>query len=225
MAKIQDVCKKRSVRLSRMGCVDFTEASQLQDELQRLRQANKTSDVILFLEHPPVITIGIAGGEQNVIIPRDILAQEGIPISHTDRGGSVTYHGPGQLIVYPIIDLNSAGLNIHTFMLNLEEAIIRVLNDFSIAGHRNPQYPGVWVEQQKIGAIGVRVRHWITKHGVALNVNNDLKPFSYIHACGIEDKGVTSMRQLLGHEVDREDVIRSMIDHFSQVFDMSIIEQ
>jgi lipoate-protein ligase B len=204
--------------------VDFAEASQLQSELIEQRVAGKIHDVILFLQHPPVITIGAFGGEQNVIISQDVLKREGISIAHTDRGGDITYHGPGQLVGYLILDLKARGRDVHQYVHDLEEVVIRTLGDYSINAHRDPDYPGIWVGQEKICALGIRVVHWVTKHGFALNVNNDLKPFSYINPCGIVDRGVTSMRQLLGQELEIRDVTNSMIRHFSAVFGINVHE-
>ena len=216
--------KARGCSVFNLGMVDFAEASQLQSELIEQRRAGKIPDVILFLQHRPVITIGAFGGEQNIMVPRDVLEKEGISVTHTDRGGDITYHGPGQLVGYPILDLKIRGRDVHQYVHDLEEVVIRTLGDYSINAHRDPDYPGIWVGQEKICALGIRVVHWVTKHGFALNVNNDLKPFSYINPCGIVDRGVTSMRQLLGQELEIRDVINSMIRHFSVVFDTNVHE-
>ena len=204
-----------------IGLVDYAETSQLQEKLMQLRLEGKIPDVILFLQHPPVLTIGASGGDENIIVSRDVLAQ-GMSIVRTDRGGNITYHGPGQLVGYLIFDLKTRGSDLHQYMRNLEEVIIRTLSDFTIAGNRDPKYPGVWVGQEKICAVGARVRHWVTKHGFALNINNDLEAFSYINPCGITNRGVTSMNRLLGYKLKIEEVISSMIRHFSQVFDTRI---
>ena len=206
-----------------LGLVEYNEALRLQDELLRDRFTGNVPDVILLLQHPPVLTIGASEGKQNITVSKDTLANEGIEVLHTDRGGNITYHGPGQLVGYPIFDLKTRGRDIHQYVRNLEEVIIRTLCDFSITGHRNSKYPGVWVGREKICAIGIRVAsRWCTKHGFALNVNNDLKYFSYIYPCGITDMGVTSMSQLLGHELRIEDVISSILRHFSLVFNVTI---
>ena len=188
----------------------------------RLRLEGEISDVILFLEHHPVLTIGASGGKENIIASRDALAFQGVTIVHTDRGGNITYHGPGQLVGYLIFDLKTRGSDLHQYMRNLEEVIIRTLSDFNIAGNRDPRYPGVWVGQEKICAVGVRVRRWVTKHGFALNINNGLEAFSYINPCGITNRGVTSMSRLLGYKLKIEDVISSMSRHLLQIFDIHI---
>jgi len=224
VTKADAAYKSKGCRVFNLDTVDFAEASHLQSELIELRLAGRIPDVILFLQHPPVLTIGAFGGEQNVMVPRDVLEKEGISVTHTDRGGDVTYHGPGQLVGYPILDLKTRGRDLHQYVHDLEEVVISTLGDYSISAHRDPDYPGIWVGQEKICAMGIRVAHWVTKHGFALNVNNDLKPFSYINPCGIVDRGVTSMRQLLGQELEIRDVINSMIRHFSVVFDTNVHE-
>jgi lipoate-protein ligase B len=217
-------CKVRGCLVFNLGMVDFTEASQLQSELIEQRIAGKIADVILFLQHPPVITVGAFGGEQNIMVPRDVLEKEGISVTHTDRGGDVTYHGPGQLVVYPILDLKTRGRDLHQYVHDLEEVIISTLNDYSLKAHRDPDYPGIWVGQEKICAMGIRVIHWVTKHGFALNINNDLTPFSYINPCGITGRGVTSMKQLLGRELEIDDVTNGIIRRFSAIFGMKVFE-
>ena len=164
---------KKLCHAHNIGLVDYAETAQLQEKLMRLRLEGKISDVILFLQHHPVLTIGASGGKENIIASRDALALQGVTIVHTDRGGNITYHGPGQLVGYLIFDLKTRGSDLHQYMRNMEEIIIRTLSDFNIAAGRDPKYPGVWVEQEKICAVGVRVRRWVTKHGFALNINND----------------------------------------------------
>ena len=204
-----------------LGTVGFAESSQLQSELAALRTAGEIPDVLVFLEHPAVITIGAFGGEQNIVVPRSVLESKGIPVVHADRGGDVTYHGPGQLVGYPILDLRNRGRDVHQYVHDLEEVIVRTLNDYSIGAHRDSDYPGIWVGQEKVCAVGIRVVHWVTKHGFALNISNDLTPFSYITPCGIAGRGVTSMSQLLGLGLKTCEVRDSIVRHFSDVFDMN----
>jgi len=207
-----------------LAMVDFAEASQLQSELLEQRVAGKIPDVILFLQHPTVITIGAFGGEQNIMVPRHVLEEEGISVIHTDRGGDITYHGPGQLVGYPILDLKARGRDVHQYVHDLEEVTIRTLDDYSIKAHRDTDYPGVWVGKKKICALGIRVVHWVTKHGFALNINNDLTPFSYINPCGITDRGTTSMQKVLGQKPEIGEVTNSIIRHFSTVFGINVHE-
>jgi len=224
VTKADAAYKSRGCRVFNLDTVGFAEASHLQSELIELRLAGRIPDVILFLQHPPVLTIGAFGGEQNVIISQDALKREGISIAHTDRGGDITYHGPGQLVGYPILDLKIRGRDVHQYVHDLEEVVIRTLGDYSINAHRDPDYPGIWVGQEKICALGIRVVHWVTKHGFALNISNDLTPFSYINPCGITDRGTTSMQKVLGQKPKIGEVTNSIMRHFSAVFGINVHE-
>jgi len=208
----------------RLGLMEFAAASELQNKLVQRRLAGEIPDTVLFLQHQPVITIGAFGGEQNIVVPRDVLAKKVISVTHTDRGGDITYHGPGQLVGYPILDLKDRGRDVHQYVHDLEEVIISTLSDYSLKAHRDPDYPGIWVGQEKICAMGIRVVHWVTKHGFALNINNDLTPFSYINPCGITGRGVTSMRVLLNQKLQISDVIDGVIRHFSAILCMKVFE-
>jgi len=205
-----------------IGMTGYAQALELQANLVAAHLARKIPDVILFLQHPPVLTIGTSGSEENIVVSKDILDKEGMPIFHTDRGGDITYHGPGQLVGYLIFDLKTRGKDIHQYVRNLEEVIIRTLAAFSIVGHRIRQYPGVWVGQEKICAVGIRVTRWVSKHGFALNVNTDLRYFSYINPCGITNGGVTSISRLLGYDLAIEDVLSYILKYSTQVFGMNI---
>ncbi len=205
-----------------LGSVDYDSAMRLQDRLVSARLTDEIPDIILLLQHPPVFTIGTSGGEENITAPKAALVKEGMSVIYTDRGGNITYHGQGQLVGYLIFDLKTKGKDLHRYVHNLEEAVIRTLHEFSIPAHRDSRYPGVWVWQKKICSLGIRVRHWVTKHGFALNVNNDLKYFSYIYPCGITGREVTSMSQLLGREIMIEDVTPCLLNYISQVFRVSI---
>ena len=224
VTKADAAYKSKGCRVFNLDTVGFAEASHLQSELIELRLAGRIPDVILFLQHPPVLTIGAFGGEQNVIISQDALKREGISIAHTDRGGDITYHGPGQLVGYPILDLKIRGRDVHQYVHDLEEVVIRTLGDYSINAHRDPDYPGIWVGQEKICALGIRVVHWVTKHGFALNISNDLTPFSYINPCGITDRGTTSMQKVLGQKPKIGEVTNSIMRHFSAVFGINVHE-
>ncbi len=209
-------------RVYDLGVVEYEESLRLQDELVSARIAGDIPDVILFLQHPPVFTIGASGSEANIIASRDLLDSEGISVLHIDRGGDITYHGPGQLMGYLIFDLKANGRGIHQYVRNLEEVVIRTLDAFSIPAYRYPQCPGVWVGQGKICALGIRVSRWVTKHGFALNVNTDLEYFNYIIPCGITDRRVTSMSRLLGRDIALEDVTSCMLEQCAQVFNTDI---
>jgi lipoate-protein ligase B len=216
--------KSKACCASHLGLVGFAAASELQNNLVQQRLAGEIPDTVLFLQHQPVITIGAFGGEQNIVVPHSVLKTKRIPVIKTDRGGDVTYHCPGQLVCYPILDLKDRGHDVHQYVHDLEEVVLRTLDDYSIKAHRDPDYPGIWVGQEKICAMGIRVVHWITKHGFALNINNDLTPFSYINPCGITGKGVTSMRQILGRELGINDVIDCTIRHFSAILGVNVFE-
>ena len=201
-----------------LGVIEYGEALRLQERLVKARIAGDIPDTILFLQHPPVITMGTSAREENIIGPRDALKNEGLAIVYTDRGGDITVHEPGQLVCYPVFDLKTKERDLHLYVRNLEEVVIRTLSEFSIAAHRESSYPGVWVGEEKICAVGIRVSKWVTKHGFALNINNDLKYFSYVYPCGIIDKRVTSMSRLLGHKLNMENVMLRIIENCSQVF-------
>ncbi len=201
-----------------LGVIEYGEALRLQERLVEARIAGDIPDTILFLQHPPVITMGTSARGENIIAPKESLKNEGIAIVYTDRGGDITVHEPGQLVCYPVFDLKTQERDLHLYVRNLEEAVIRTLSEFSIAAHRESSYPGVWVGEEKICAVGIRVSQWVTKHGFALNVNNDLRYFSYVYPCGIADKRVTSMSRLLGHKLNMENVMLRIIENCSQVF-------
>ena len=205
-----------------LGLLDYRQAFLLQDRLLDERISGKISDVLLLLEHPPTLTMGRVDDTDNLLVSESALKERGVAIYPTDRGGSITWHGPGQLVAYPIIDLADRNRDIHYYVRNLEEVIIRTLQAFSISASRDAENVGVWVGSEKIAAIGVKVRKWVTKHGFAINVNSDLSHFSLINPCGITDRGVTSIAGILGHEVPMADVREAVVNIFGTVFDMSV---
>jgi lipoic acid synthetase len=204
-----------------LGLMEYQEAYNLQRILHRQRVEGKISDVLLLLEHPPTITIGKSGTLSNVLISRERLAHEGMSLFFIDRGGDVTYHGPGQLVGYPILDLREREKDIHCYVHNLEEVILRTLRDFSIAADRDECHPGVWVNEEEIAAIGLSLRRWVSMHGFALNINIDLEYFSFINPCGFSDRRATSMSKILGSHVPMQEATNSLISHFCDVFDFS----
>ena len=220
--KEHSTSKTKLCQAYNLGIVEYNKALQLQGRLVNARLAGDIPDTILFLQHPPVLTVGVFGGEENIIVPRDVLADEGVAIVRTDRGGNITCHEPGQLVGYPIFNLSTKGRDLHQYVRNLEEVIIRTLCDYSIDAQRDAKHPGVWVGERKICALGIRVTRWVTKHGFALNVNNELKHFSHVRPCGIANGEVTSMSRLLGHEVMIEDVMLRIVNHCTQVFNIAI---
>jgi len=206
-----------------LGSVNYEDALKLQRHLVEARLNKRVTDSLLLLEHPSVVTVGKSGGESHLLVPREFLSQKGISLFYTQRGGDITVHSSGQLIGYPIIDLESKNLDPHSYVGLLEEMVIRTLKGFSISGQRLPGHRGVWVGGKKICALGIQLTHWVTSHGFALNVNNDLTYFSYVIPCGIGDKDITSMSKLLGREVLMEHVFRCVVENFAAVFDIDDI--
>jgi lipoyl(octanoyl) transferase len=203
-----------------VGLMDFLAALALQEKLVALKQRESAADMLLFVEHPHVYTLGRGGDETNVL-----SAQE-VPVHRTSRGGDVTYHGPGQLVLYPIVDLRSKlRKDVHRYVRNLELSAIRTLAEFGIAATRRPPYTGIWIENRKIAAIGVAVRRCITYHGLALNVNTDLSYFQRIVPCGLGWAEVTSMQKELGALQNLSDVRERFLHHFAEVFGYSEIEE
>ena len=204
----------------RLGLVPYAEALALQRQLVDERRAGLISDILLLVEHPPVLTLGVRGdgGRSHVLASSEVLTASGIEIFETGRGGDVTYHGPGQLVGYPIIDLRPDRCDVHRYVRDLEEVLIRVAGDFDIQATRVPGLTGIWVGQEKLAAIGVRISRWITSHGFAFNVETNLDHFNLIVPCGIADRGVTSLRKL-GSAAELADVESRLIQRFAEVFD------
>jgi len=199
------------------GIVEYGKAYEMQKRLvQECTEANG-SNFLLLLQHNPVITIGRSGNGDNILASRSALASAGIGVSEVDRGGDVTYHGPGQLTGYPILNLRQFKEDIHWYLRQLEEVIIRVLAEYDIIGERMEGYTGVWVGNEKIAAIGIAVRRWITYHGFALNVHPDMSHFGMIKPCGITDKGVTSLEKLMGYRVSMDEVEEKVASAFAEV--------
>jgi lipoyl(octanoyl) transferase len=215
----QSAVRSLPCSLLRLGRVEYGEAWALQRRLVEARHAEQIGDVLVLLEHPHVYTLGRRADETHVLANPSRLESIGAALYRIDRGGDVTYHGPGQLVGYPILDLKRRDADVHRYVDGLEEAIIRTLADYGIEGGRVVRYPGVWVGERKIAAIGVKVAHWITSHGFALNVDPDLGYFDEIVPCGLHDKGVTSMSRVLGRRVGVDEVAERLIQLFGVVFD------
>jgi lipoyl synthase len=179
-------------------------------------------DVLLLLEHRPTLTLGKSGKLTNLLVDREELARRKISLHFSDRGGDITYHGPGQLVAYPIVDLRRRDKDIHRYVGQLEEAVMGTLADFSIVSEKDNRYVGVWVGKEKICAIGVAVHQWITLHGLALNVDPDLDAFSMINPCGIVGRGVASMTKLKNRTFSMNEVIDRFVANFSRVFSMGM---
>ena len=201
-----------------LGRVSYRRAWELQRALVARRKARETGDVLLLLEHPPVITLGRNGDRQHLLSSAELLDEQGIEFVETDRGGDITYHGPGQLVGYPILDLGRIRKDVIWYVRTLEEALIRAAQDFGIRAGRRDKLTGVWVEGCKLAAIGVRISRWITSHGFALNVSTDLGSFKHIVPCGISACPVTSFRELLGRSVNLSQVEESVTGHIGKLF-------
>ena len=208
----------------RIGVLDFEEAWRLQQELWRSRREKKTDDILLLLQHPPTVTLGRRGNEKNLLIDKAELQRKGIGFFLTDRGGDITYHGPGQLIGYPVVSLKDNGLSGGVFMKLLEEVIILTLKELEIEATRMLRRIGLWVNGKKIASLGTRIRSGITTHGFALNINNDLRPFQHINPCGIKGLKVTSLMEILGKKADYGFIEERISINFSRVFRMIITE-
>jgi lipoic acid synthetase/lipoyl(octanoyl) transferase len=201
---------------------EYGKVFELQKKLNYARRTGTIPDTVIFLQHHPCFTVGRSGGFDHILASNQFLDQQGIKVYETDRGGDITYHGPGQLVCYPILDLNGFGRDVHLYARNMEETLIRTLKSFGITAGRKKEYPGVWVESAKIAAEGIGVQHWVTMHGVSLNVNPSLYHFSLIVPCGISALGVTSMEQLLCYKVNFETVKKEMRSQFCQVFGIDL---
>ena len=180
-----------------MGRRDYREIWELQRRLVKERQAGQVPDLLLFVEHPPTYTLGRGGRREHLLISEEELSRLGASLVETDRGGDITYHGPGQIVGYPIVDLKQIEPDVHQYLRRLEEILIRTLVDFGLATHRSRGFTGVWHRQGKIAAMGVRISRWVTCHGFALNVSTELRYFNHIVPCGIVDRRVTSMEAIL----------------------------
>jgi len=206
----------------RLGTVDYAEAHRLQKELQAKRISGEIGDTVLLLEHPPVLTMGRSAKEQHVLAAPEVLAARGISVHEVGRGGDVTYHGPGQLVAYPIIDLKPDRRDVRKYMWSLEETMIRTCADFGLLATRMEGLNGAWVGDRKVGAVGVRISRWVTMHGLALNANSDLTHFDLIVPCGIQDKKVTSLSAEIGRTVFATDVIDPLARHFAELYDTDV---
>ncbi|MFQ5676060.1 MAG: lipoyl(octanoyl) transferase LipB [bacterium] len=211
--------------LLKAGHLDYQAAWDLQKELFQRRLAGDIEDTLLLTEHPHTYTLGKSGHEENLVAEESALKARDIEVFRIDRGGDITYHGPGQIVGYPILDLHEHYLDVHRFLRDLEEVIIQTLAEYEIKAGRVEGLTGVWVEGAKVAAIGVKVTRWITMHGFAFNVNTDLSYFGNIVPCGISDKPVTSLERLLGRRLDFEEVLNVVCEKFGEVFGIELRER
>ena len=215
----------RVLDVRRLESVPYADALALQRSLVEERRAGRVDEVLLLLEHPHVLTLGVRGdgGRAHILATPEALASRGVEVHETGRGGDVTYHGPGQIVGYPIIDLNPDRRDVHRYVRDLETVLIRTAADYGIVAGRIEGLTGVWVDNEKLAAIGVRIARWITSHGFAINVTTDLDYFNLIVPCGIADRGVTSLARLLGRSVNTAEVQNRIIEHFCNVFYLKVL--
>ncbi|MFQ3587499.1 MAG: lipoyl(octanoyl) transferase LipB [Fimbriimonadaceae bacterium] len=206
-----------------LGMLAYRPAADLQAEVLTAVADGRIPSTLLLVEHPPVLTLGASFHPENLLLPPREYAAMGIEIEKTDRGGDVTYHGPGQRVAYPIFNVAELGKDLHKWLRDLEEAVIRALAHWGLDGCRFPPRTGVWVGGQKVCAIGIKVKRWVSMHGIALNCNNDLSPFGVIVPCGIRDYGVTSLTRLVGRDVAVSEATPVLLDAFGQVFGMELV--
>ncbi|UCE82853.1 MAG: lipoyl(octanoyl) transferase LipB [Deltaproteobacteria bacterium] len=204
--------------LVNLGQAKYLEVLDLQRRLVELRQGNVVPDTLLLVEHEPIITLGRRGSTDNILSSAAELALQGIRIQKAERGGDVTYHGPGQLVCYPIVHLTQRNLSVRRFVDLLEETIIQVLANFGIQASREPQHRGVWVSHLKVAALGVAIRRWVSFHGIALNVSPNMAHFCHINPCELKSEQVTSMAKLLGETPSMEEVIQKVVGRFVEQF-------
>ncbi len=213
----------RKLRYYNLELLEYKKAWDLQYQIHSLRVNNQIEDTLILLEHPNTYTLGKTAHIKNLIVDKEFLEKHSVSVFNIDRGGDITYHGPGQLVGYPIINLSEWYQDSHKYLRNLEEVLIKVCEEYGLKAKRNEKYTGVWIEDRKIAAIGIKISRWITMHGFAFNVNTDLNLFNGIIPCGISDKAVTSLEKELGRNFQISEVKEKVINHFKEVFDYDII--
>jgi lipoyl(octanoyl) transferase len=213
----------RRCDLRNLHRVTYENGIALQSKLVEMRQNEELADQLLLLEHPPVITLGRGGRVENLLATPQALAANGVRFFETTRGGDITYHGPGQLVGYPIVHLGEGRRDVRRYVTNVEEVLIRTVGEFGIVATREEGKRGIWVGNDKIAAIGVRIARWVTSHGFALNVNTDLEHFRLITPCGLQGTGVTSIARLTGQPLEVENVRTIVASHFAEVFERELV--
>ena len=227
--------KNKTIKIIDLGHKSYSESREVQENYFNgtisLKRSNRNTDnpqpthnYLLWVEHPPVFTLGKSGKMEHLLVDKEALAEKGIEFYQTNRGGDITFHGPGQLVVYPIFDLDNFFTDIHKYLRFLEEAVIETLKEYGLNGSRSQGETGVWLEvgtpfARKICAMGVRASRWVTMHGLAFNINTDLSYFDHIVPCGIQGKGVTSLSKELGREIGLEEVKEKLKTHLGRLFE------
>jgi lipoate-protein ligase B len=220
VAQVASVNEKKRLLVKNLGRLEYGRALEVQKETELAVKDGRQPDTLLLLEHPHTLTVGRRGDNGGILMSPDTLAARGVVVFETNRGGKITYHGLGQVVGYPIINLSPDREDVHRYVRQLEEVLIRTLGDYHIDAFRLEGFTGVHTARGKVAAIGVHIARWVTTHGFALNVNTDLSFFNLIIACDGEQ--VTSMEDLLGHEVDMQEVENRIAIHFAQVFEMEL---
>lgn len=213
---------RNKARILELGLVDYDRARAIQLQLVEKRVADGADDTFVFVEHPPTITIGRGSRESNILVSQEVLAGKGVKVCEVERGGDVTFHGPGQQVVYPIVNLDLRGRDLHRFLRDLEETVIRFLKNYGVKGERLEGKTGVWVGEKKICAIGIAVKQWVSYHGLALNLNTDLSYFELINPCGFAPDSVISLEKLLGRKVDAPQAFYHLVNCLTEVFHLEI---
>lgn len=216
--QVASVNEKRKLLVRKLGRVEYAAALRLQAEAEHAVKEDQQADTLLLLEHPHTLTVGRRGDSASILMSQALLNARGVTVFETNRGGKITYHGLGQIVGYPIINLSPNREDVHAYVRDLEEVLIRTMSDYGIAAFRIEGLTGVHTARGKVAAIGVHIARWVTTHGFALNVNTDLSFFNLIIACDGEQ--VTSMEDLLGHEVEMAEVEDRIVNHFAEVFEM-----
>lgn len=211
--------EKKTLTYCDLGFIDYKETWDLQQEIHSKRVSGEVEDFLFLLEHPNTYTLGKTAHRENLKGSKDYLRENQISVYDIDRGGDITYHGPGQIVGYPIIDLNNWFKDTHKYLRALEEVIIKTCSEYSLNCERNSKHTGVWLGDKKIAAIGIKVSRWVTMHGFAFNVNTDLNLFNGIIPCGIQDKSVTSLKQELNREIDIQEVKVKLLKNFTEIFE------
>lgn len=216
----------RQLEVRRLGVVSYEDGLAMQRALVEERRADHVPDLLLLLQHPSVITVGVRGdgGRSHIVADAESLSSLGIQVHETGRGGDVTYHGPGQIVGYPILDLRPDRCDVHKYVRDLEEVMIRTCATYGVGAGRIPGLTGTWVGEEKIGAIGIRISRWITSHGFAFNVSTPLDHFRLIVPCGIPDRGVTSLERATGRTLSIAEVESTLVERFGEVFERQATE-
>lgn len=201
-----------------LGTIDYSDALKMQHELVDKRRIGQIRDSALIVEHPAVFTIGRSGSRKNLLVEEEYLNGKGIKVINVDRGGDITFHSPGQLVIYPILNLKERVKDLHKYLRDLEEVVIKFLRRYAVAGRRVPGATGAWVLDKKIASVGIAAKDWVTYHGLSININNDTRFFSMINPCGIKNLQVTSLKEILGKEVPFDMAKRVLLDEFNSIF-------